>query len=167
MLPPLLQLADGPPQLVWPRSHSGKGRFPYSRDKNLFSSLKAGLVAQRGPPSRRVKLNMCTVPFPENSPLHPAQKAGMSARRCSDALCFLLPLLPLLPGRCRVLVSTHLPRFAAHRTRQAVHPSQPNPRGLPSKALHSLDPTCFSTLVSYCFSPHALTSSQIGSLIIS
>lgn len=60
---PPLQLADGPPQLVWPRSHSGKGRFPYSCDKNLFSFLKAGLIAQGGPPSRRVKPNRCRFLF--------------------------------------------------------------------------------------------------------
>lgn len=143
-----------PPPLAWPRSHSGKGRFPYSRDKNLFSSLEAGLVAQGGPPSRRVKLNTCTVPFPENSPVRPAQKAGMSARRCSDSLCCLLPLLPSSPGCCHALVSTHPPRFAAHRTRQGspepAQASRPAVQGPAPSGSSLLFCSCFFLLLSTC-----------------
>lgn len=61
LLPPLLLQADGSPQPVQAGIHSGKDRFPYSCDRNLFSSLKARLVAQEEASGKiGKKLNTCT-----------------------------------------------------------------------------------------------------------
>lgn len=84
----------------------------------------------------------------------------MSARHCADSLRCSLPLLPLMPGHSP-------PKVCCHRPRQAVTRASPGLAACcPRPALPTLDPACFSILVSYCFSPHALTSNQIGSLTL-
>ena len=56
---------------------------------------------------------------------------------------------------------------ARHMPDNIVHPDQPRLLNLPFKALHSLEQANCSTLVSYYFSSHALTSSQTEPVTIS
>lgn len=142
-----------------PMSHSG--------DKHVFSSLTTKLVAQVRPPNHRLKTeDMHVFPCLGNSPVHVLRKQVYGWVHCCSDLCCVLLCSPCCEATSVCLhhsVSWGLFPTSVYKACRwyVVHPGQPRLLSLPLKVPRSLDQTCFSTLVSYYFSPHALTSSHI------
>lgn len=81
-----------------------------------------------------------------------------AARGCSDFLCCLLPFPPRLLGTAVFLCSRGSGLLPTSQGTPLTHcsPEPPGLLSLPSRALHRLDPTCFSTrflvFISTCLS---------------